>query len=250
MTRLALVLGAVLLGGGGPQQGVSWMKLEQARVVASKTGRPLAILVAVDPKSGNAACGRSTGTDKAFGDASLDRWKEKLLFSRVTDKRTAEELKATRCLELLFVAFDGEEVHRSAFSDLESLERDLALVVKRTTPRAPEWATMDAKQAAPGARPIVLFVVDDRKESQETLKALEERELATLHEKVSFARLAWKKDSEEAKRWGAAQAPTIVVLDPADRDVLEKATGKKTARELKALILKALAKVEPKTEKK
>lgn len=244
MIRLALVVAAVLLAGKGPeQQGVAWMKLEQARVVAAKSGRGITILVACDPKSGNVSCGRSTGTEKAFGDASMERWKERFVFARVADRIAAEELKATRSLEILFLAADGDEVHRSAFVDLATLEKDLGLATKRITPRTPDWATVDLKQpAAEGAKPIVLFLTDDRKDSQDLVKALESAELAPLHERVVFVRHAWKKDSEEAKKYGAAQAPMVLVLDPSTREPLEKASGKKSARELKALIQKALAK--------
>jgi hypothetical protein len=244
MIRLALLVAAALLAGNGPdQQGVAWMKLEQARVVAAKSGRGITVLVACDPKSGMVSCGRSTGTEKVFGDASIDRWKEKFVFARVSDKNAAEELKATKPLEILFLAADGDELHRSAFLDLPSLERDLGVAAKRMAPRAPDWATVDFKvPGVEGAKPIVLFLTDDRKESQDTVKALESAELAPLHERVVFVRHAWKKDSEEAKKYGAAQAPTVLVLDGATREPIEKASGKKTARELKALIQKALAK--------
>ena len=246
MIRWAPVVAVLALLGAGPeQQGVAWMKLEQARVVAAKAGRGITVLVACDPKSGSVSCGRSTGTEKVFGDPSMERWKEKFVFARVADKKAAEELKATKPLEILFLAADGDELHRSAFFDLATLEKDLGLAAKRMTPRAPDWASVDFKQppapAVEGARPIVLFLTDERKESLETLKALESAEIAPLHERVVFVKLAWKKDSEEAKKWGAAQAPTVLVLDPATREPLEKVSGKKTARELKALIQKALA---------
>jgi hypothetical protein len=244
MIRLALVVAAALLAGNGPeQQGVAWMKLEQARVVAAKSGRGITVLVACDPKSGMVACGRSTGTEKVFGDPAMERWKEKFVFARVADKKGAEELKATKPLEILYLAADGDEVHRSAFLDLAALEKDLAVATKRITPRAPDWATVDFKQpAAEGAKPIVLFLTDDRKDSLDTLKALESAEVAPFHERVVFVRHAWKKDSEEAKKYGAAQAPMVLVLDGSTREPIEKAAGKKTARELKALIQKALAK--------
>lgn len=246
MIRLALV--AALLAGNGPeQQGVSWMRLEQARVVAAKAGRGIVALVACDPKSGMVSCGRSTGTEKVFADPALERWKEKFVFARVSDKRGAEELKATRSLELLFLAADGDEVHRGVFSDLACLEKDLAAAAKRTTPRAPDWATVDFGKPAPeGAKPVVLFLTDDRKDSQDALKSLESAEMAPLHEKVVFVRHAWKKDSEEAKKYGATQAPTVVVLDPESREPLDKAVGRKSARELKALIQRALSRVEKK----
>jgi hypothetical protein len=46
---LVLALGAA----GGSQQGLTWMRLDQAKAAAPKTGKLILLYVACDPKTGN-----------------------------------------------------------------------------------------------------------------------------------------------------------------------------------------------------
>lgn len=45
--------GLVLSPAGGPQQGVSWMRLDTAQAASRKTGKLILLFVACDPKTGN-----------------------------------------------------------------------------------------------------------------------------------------------------------------------------------------------------
>ncbi len=38
--------------GGGPQQGVSWMRFDQAKAASLKTGKLILVFVACDPRTG------------------------------------------------------------------------------------------------------------------------------------------------------------------------------------------------------
>ncbi len=52
MIRALLVL-ALVAAGGGPQQGISWMRLDTAQAASKKTGKLILLFVACDPKTGN-----------------------------------------------------------------------------------------------------------------------------------------------------------------------------------------------------
>ena len=92
---------------------VVWMKLEQARVIAPRAGKPILIVVTVDPKSGSSVCGKSSGLDKALSDPVIEKRAGNFCFVRACDRKTAEDIRATRCLELIFLDPEGEEVHRA-----------------------------------------------------------------------------------------------------------------------------------------
>src|SRR5256885_15016214 len=121
MTRLAIVLTA-LAAAGPTQQGVTWLKMEQARAMSVRTGNPLLVYIACDPSSGMGSCDKSP-SDRAFGDASIVKRLEGYHCVRVSEKKTAQELKATRCPEVIFLDGDGDEFARSAFQDIRSLDR-------------------------------------------------------------------------------------------------------------------------------
>lgn len=46
--RVALLVLGLLAGGGSP----NWLKLEHARVLAAKTGKPILLYVGINPQSG------------------------------------------------------------------------------------------------------------------------------------------------------------------------------------------------------
>lgn len=211
---------------------VVWMKLEQARVIAARAGKPILIIVTVDPKSGNSACGRSSGLDKALSDPLIEKRAGNFCFVRACDRKTAEDVRATRCLELIFLDPEGEEVHRAEFKDAPALDKAMTAAAERCAPRAVAWATADG-----GANKPVVYVFSDA----DTLKALEDRAVSPLHHRVVFVKAPLK--GEDAKRFGVTQAPAVVVVDPADKsEVLEKLTGRKTPKDLRAALLRALAK--------
>jgi hypothetical protein len=248
-----MIVGAVLLSsllalaGPGEKGDIVWMKLDQARVAAARAQKPIFVMVMVDPKNGSSVCSKSCGLDRALEDAAVARRSGDFCFVRLTDRKAAAELRATRCLEAIFLDPDGEEVHRAEFKDAAALDRSMATAVERCSARPVPWASTDGSlPAAAGGRPVVLVFADDRKESVDGLKALEDRAVASLHEKFVFVKVPWKKDGEEAKRWGAALAPSVVVVDPSSREVLDRAAGRKAPRDLRALLLKALAKAEKK----
>ena len=245
-----LLSAALLLAGPGEKGDVVWMKLDQARVAAARAQKPILVLVMVDPKNGSSVCSKSCGLDRALDDAGVAKRAGDFCFVRLTDRKAAAELRATRCLEAIFLDPDGEEVHRADFKDAPALEKSMSTASEICSARPVAWTLADGTLPAPGGvRPWVLVFTDDRKESADGVKVLEDRVVSSLHEKFLFVKLPWKKDGEEVKRWGATQAPSFVVVDPSTREVLERAAGRKAPRDLRALLLKALAKGD-KPEKK
>jgi len=234
---------------GGPQQGITWLKLDDARSLAGKTGKLVLVYVACDPKTGSTSCGTEKA-DRAFGDGLIvPRRKDAFHYVRLCCRKTAESLKATTAPEAIFIDGDGLEYHRAVFADAKSLDRAMTEASEKYAPRAISWAPYDGKLPASSdeaKRLVVLAFVDNGKESVEALKALEDRRVVKLHERLSFVRARVRLDSEEAKRWGVTQLPTLLLVDPAKGETLEKQSGRKDAGEVKALLLRGFSKLDRK----
>jgi hypothetical protein len=210
---------------------VVWMKLDQARVIAARAGKPILVIVTVDPKTGNSVCGRSSGLDKALSDPGIDKRAGNFCFVRACDRKTAEDVRASRCLELIFLDPEGEEVHRAEFKDAPGLDKAMTAAAERCAPRPVAWATGEGAAGKP-----VVYVFGDA----ETHKALGDRAVSPLHERLVFVKASLK--GEDAKRFGVAQAPALVVVEK--NEVLEKIEGRKAPKDLRAALLRALAKAQ------
>jgi hypothetical protein len=248
MRVLPVVVLALAAAGAGPQQGsIPWQKLEEAKALSGQTGKLILVHVACDPRTGMTPnCG---GSERTFSDPAVLKRLDDFYFVRLCDRKTAQELRATRAMEAIFIDGDGDEVSRAGFNDARSLEAAMGAALQRYSPREVPWASTAGKVPAPNEsekRPTALLFVDERKDSQEFLKALEDRTLVKYHERFLFVKLPWKRDSEEARRAGVAQAPTLVFLAPGKGEGVDRLSGRKAPRELKAAFQKMLGKLERK----
>jgi hypothetical protein len=101
---------------------------------------------------------------------------------------------------------------------------------------------------AAGAPADKLLVVGFDNEKGDGLKALEDKTLVKFHARCTFVKLPYEKGSETTKRWGVVMTPTIVLCDPSQPDPakrpFEKVLGKKSPRQLKPPLLRALKKLD------
>lgn len=165
---------------------------------------------------------------------------------RVTDKKTAGDMKCGRAGELIFLDGDGEEFHRGTFTGVATLDGLLGKALEKYSPKAPPWVSFDEKALkfpTEGKRPVVLAFADEGKNSTETLAALEDRTALKYHPKFLFVKVAYRQDSKEVKKWGVSQAPTFVFLEPSKGEVIDKAAGRQNARQVKEVFARVLSKV-------
>jgi hypothetical protein len=244
---LLLVLTAVAGLAASPQQSINWMRLDQAKGLAARTGNPILVFVACDPATGSSSCGNGP-SDRAFGESCVEKRKDNFHFVRVVDKKMAQELKATRCAEIIFLDCDGDEFCRSSFQDVRTLDKAMEQALQKYSPKEIAWAAYDAKAGVTASeerkRLVVLGFSDEKKESSEALKVLEDRQLVKFHDRFLFLRVAFKKDSEECRKWGVTQAPTVVIVDPAKGDVVDRLSGRRSVKEIKPVFAKAMTRLE------
>jgi hypothetical protein len=223
------------------------MRLDQAKGLAARTGNPILVFVACDPSTGSASCGNGP-SDRAFGESCVEKRKENFHFVRVVDKKMAQDLRAARCGEIIFLDCDGDEFCRSSFQDIRSLDKAMGEALQKYCGREIAWSPYDPKAIAAGSderkRLVLLGFTDDKKESTETFKTLEDRQLVKYHDRFIFLRVPYKKDSEETRKWGVAQVPAMVIVDPAKGDVVVRINGRRTVKEIKPVFAKSMSRLE------
>ena len=244
MRSIPLFLLTLWAAGGGPDD-IPWLKLDQAKALGATTGKLILVYVACDPNSGAARCSGGAG-ERSFADSAVLKRRDEFHFVRVGEKKTAQAVGATRAPEVIFMDSEGDELHRSGFLDGAMLDKAMSAALLKYAPRAVPWTT--ELPSAPSGKPLLIVGFDDEK--GESLKALEDRTLVKYHGRFDYVRYTVKKDAETARKWGVTQAPAIFVCDASkeapEKNALEKLPGKKTAAAIRAAIVKALSKIEPK----
>ena len=111
-----------------------------------------------------------------------------------------------------------------------------------------EVATPEPAPNQGSASLTVLLFASDSDETAAMTRAMEDRRVAKLHEKCSFVKIGYRKDSPEVKRWNIVSAPTVLLLDPTKdfgpKAILERSSDRKNPRELKAFLAKGLSAIE------
>src|SRR5881394_3121416 len=147
MRILPIVL--VLWAAGGSQE-ISWLKLDQAKAVGLNTGKLVAVYVACDPNSGASRCSGGAG-ERSFADPAILKRVDDFHLVRVCDRKTAQSVGATRAPEIIFMDAEGDELHRSGFTDAATLDRAMTAALQKFAPHAAPWAA--ELPAAPSGKP-------------------------------------------------------------------------------------------------
>ncbi len=159
------------------------------------------------------------------------------------NNKAADQYKIDRVPTLLITDADGDEICRGLAANEATIARvlDAALDKYKDTPVT--WGGDPA--GAPAGK---LLVIGFDSEKEDGLKAFEDKTLVKFHDRCTFVKLPYEKGSETAKAWGVSMTPTIVLCDPS-KDVpakqpIEKLNGKKSPRDLKMALLRALRKID------
>lgn len=164
------------------------------------------------------------------------------MFTRGNSKYADQfQVKSVPCI--LVTDPDGEELVRGGFGSERMLNHVLDEALKKYTDTPVSWES-DVKAAA--ANKLLIVGFDDEK--GEGLKALGDKTLVKYHDRCTFVKLSYEKGNETAKLWNVSSTPMLILCDPSKEDpakqTIERLSGKKSPRELKAAIARALKKVE------
>jgi len=157
------------------------------------------------------------------------------------NQKLANQLKVAFAPSVVILDADGDELGRGIFSDEASLKKPLDAALKKYVSKEISWS-----ESPSGTRPVLTVYVDDKKDSEELLKALTDRTLVKLHDRFEFVKKTYEKGSEEAKALSILQAPTVLITKVQDgkTGVIEKLGGKQSATAVKIAMLRALKKFE------
>jgi hypothetical protein len=229
-----------------------WARFETATAMSGLSGKPILFFVSTDLAPG--ATTLAGGLDRMFGSRILrPRWDE-FHWVKVADLKTMDLVKANVVNEMIITDSDLHELFRGVVKTGPEAEKGMNDALKKWVGRPIPYKTYDAgtfKQSA--GKPLILVFADLTKDSLAVLSALEQPMLAKLTEKCDFARFTFAKDAECVKQWNVVSAPTIIILDTSKEEgqkaISERAPGKKSPPEIKALILRALKKCEKAADK-
>jgi hypothetical protein len=172
------------------------------------------------------------------------------IWVRCSDKKTATAVQPTRPPEVIFFDCDGEKIGNYPVSDVASLDSAMDKVLTKYANKEISWGTLTESTCADAkdSKKLMVFLFsDDKKDSEETAKALEDRNIAKHHEKLVFVKVAYDKDNDDCKRFGVTSAPTVMIVDPTkelgSKAVMDKLVGKQKPMALRSLILKGFEKM-------
>jgi hypothetical protein len=221
---------------------IAWEKADTALATANAAGKPVLWYFPANQFSKNAlppTVDAIAQADLAFINPVIVKRQKNFVWVR-GDQTLANRFKVTGAPMALFTDGDAHVLHRAPVSSPETLYDAMVTVLeKKFVNQAVAWG--DVVRTGPIQKKLLVVGFDDGK--GEALKVLEDRTLVKYHANCEFVKLPFRKDGEEARRWGVTQAPAILVCDPMEK-VLEKVSGSKGPAELKAALLRALKKVE------
>lgn len=131
------------------------------------------------------------------------------------DDKGLERYKPSGYPTVIFLDADGKEIAKLGDRSPAAVARQIEDIAAKYT-RGPKWLTDADAAVAAGkseSKPVALVFVDDKPKSAAFLQIFADPTMMEEMEKVVFARIEFKKDSEEAKRWKVAQGATLVILD-------------------------------------
>jgi hypothetical protein len=150
---------------------------------------------------------------------------------------------------ILFLDADGKKVGEMGDRSPEGVKKQFEEIAAKNT-RAPQWlegADAAVQSGQSGSKPAVLFFQDEKPKSKLFQNIFSDPTFgADLYEKAAFAKVEFKKDSEECKKWKVTEAPVVLIVDPSGEGKVLKTVKGGTAKALRKDIEDAIKKLQPK----
>ncbi len=242
MLRFGIV--CALLAPAADEGQVRWVKLEEALGRSAADGKPTVVFCATDLLVEGPPV---KGMDPAFKAEAVRGFRDDFHFVKCADLKTVKAVRAVSRCELIVLDPERSDILRTVVKSSAEIAAALKGALAAYARRPIVW-TSDAPPAESGKPLLVLYFGDESADGLAAVEALEDRRVSGLHEKCVFVRIAYRKDSAEARQWNVQGAPSFLLLDskrefkPAS--VVERLWGKKTPREMRSFLGKGLAAIE------
>jgi hypothetical protein len=154
---------------------------------------------------------------------------------RCADKTTSDKVKSDAISTMIFFDGDGKEYLRTMVSSPDTVEAAFNKALEKYSKKPVAWASGEASdvvsQAAGDKKKLVALVfADGKKDSEALLAALEDRWVAKHHDRLTFSKIAYERNSEIAKKWNVSTAPTILLVNPSEEDVKKRIVDQLVAK--------------------
>jgi len=248
MVRLWIGLAVLILAQGGALaaggEQIKWVKLEDALGRAAADGKPAVVFCATDLLTAGPIV---KYVDPAFSSEAVRAFRDAFHFVKCTDLKTVKALKAASRCELIVLDPEGSEIHRVVVGSADEIVAALKAALLQYDRKPILW-NAEAPPEGSDKPMIVLLFADDSPGAAAAVASLEDRRVARMHGQCVFVRIAYRKDSPEAKEWNIPRAPTLLLLGSGKefkpKSVLERSSDRKSPREMKAFLAKGLAAIE------
>lgn len=240
----------VSLALGGPlvadDDQIKWVKWEEARAKSITGGKPVLVFCMTDLIPDGPPV---KGLDRAWACEPVRIYRDEFHFVKCTDLKLAKTVKATSKCEMIFLDPDEVELLRVVVKSTAEIAAAMKDVLTRYATKLISW-TPNSPPAKVEGKPmtVVLFGDDSDAAVAAAVRTLEDRRVSGIHEKCVFVRIPYQRDSAEVRDWKINGAPTLLLLDSTKdfgpKSVLERASDRKTPKEMKAFLVKGLLAVE------
>ena len=142
---------------------------------------------------------------------------------RCADKTTSEKVKSDSISTMIFFDGDGREYHRTNVSTVDSVEAAYKKAMELYAKRSIAWASGEAADVVSQARGdkkklVALAFLDEKKDSEALVTALEDRWVAKHQDRLVFTKVAFDRNSETCKKYNVTSAPTLILINPSEED--------------------------------
>lgn len=170
---------------------------------------------------------------------------------RCADKTTSDRVKSDAISTMIFFDGDGKEYHRTMVSSPDTVEAAFKKALEMYSKKPVSWASGEpadvVSQAAGDKKKLVALVfADDKKDSESLLSALEDRWVAKHHNRVTFSKIAYDRNSDVCKQWKVSSAPTILLINPSEEDskkrVIDQLVSKKELVSVRNFLVRGIEK--------
>lgn len=187
----------------------------------------------------------------AFSDDSVVKASEglyRILVDAGKDDRLFSKYGVNSMPTILFLGPDGKKLGELNDRSPAGVKRQFEEISTKNT-RAPQWlAGVDAALAAArsGPKPALLFFCDEKPKSKLFQNIFSDPAFgADLYEKAAFAKVEFKKDSDECKKWKVTEAPMVLIVDAEGEGKVLKTVKGGTPKALRKDIEDAVKKLQP-----
>jgi len=177
---------------------------------------------------------------------------------RCADKATSDKVKSDAISTMIFFDGDGKEYYRKVVSTLDSIDGAYQKATELYTRKLISWASGEASDVVSQARGdrkrlVALTFLDDKKDSEALVSALEDRWVAKYQDRLVYTKVAFDRASEMCKKYNVTSAPTLLLINPSEEDqkksVVDTLAAKKELVSVHAFLVKAFDKLDKASKK-